>query len=500
MQNHLPTNPSGGHIVPEKRKRYFYGYIVINYSMESLSSTNFPPAKKSDWLAQVQKELKDPAASESLRWHTGEGFVAEPYYTADDQVQEPLLRAGQQAQKQTPGWLNAPIYALTEDAQADNGVLRDALARGADALVLVLGGIVAGSETVQRLSRLLNGIKLSDTPVFFRTDTTDAAAFIAALKTVAPYQCKGGLLIDAGPHAVDPTRLTADSPQFRTVCASSHAFHNAGATATQELAFTLARLTDAYDSLTDAGLTVDQLIPKTMLSVSVGTSYFMEIAKLRALRVLFTRFVGHYLFASAGIAPAHRDQTITHSLFIHAQTSAFYDAATTPYTNLLRATTEAMAAVVGGCDALSVRPYDAVLGQQAADSDREFAHRIARNVSVLLKEESYFNKVADPSAGSYYIENLTNQLAEAAWVLFLDVEQRGGFAKAFASGFIADEIEQAYQAKVEAVQNGKVLVGVTKFRHDEERAVKPAKFNEEPADLGNLPNHRLAETFEEFTP
>ncbi|GAB3641223.1 methylmalonyl-CoA mutase family protein [Spirosoma arcticum] len=478
MQNHSPTNPSEGHFVPEKRKRYFYGYIVINHSMDSFSRTNFPPADKSDWLAQVQKELKDPAASQSLRWHTGEGFIAEPYYTADDLPEGPLPNV----QKQTAGWLNTPIYSLTDDAQADNSTLRDALTRGADALVINMPDAPGtGDAAIQRLSRVLNGIKLSDTPIFFRTDTADAATLITALKTVAPYQLKGGLLTNMGIHTATITRLTADSPQFRTVCASSHAFHNAGATATQELAFTLATLADAYDSLTDAGLTIDQLIPKTTLSVSVGTSYFMEIAKLRALRVLFRRFITHY------------SSLINHSLIIHAQTSAFYDAAATPYTNLLRATTEAMAAVVGGCDALTVRPYDAVLGQQAADSDREFAHRIARNVSVLLKEESYFDKVADPSAGSYYIETLTHELAETAWALFLDVEQRGGFAKAFTSGFIADEIERAYQAKVDAVQNGKVLVGVTKFRHDE----TPDQTCNVFRDLtGLLPNRRLAEEFE----
>ena len=500
MNNAKPVarKESERHFDPEKRKRYFYGYIVINRPMESLLRTNFPPANKADWLAQVQKELKDPAASESLRWRTDEGFVAEPYYTADDQVTEPLLKAVQQVQKQTPGWLNAPTYTLTDDTQADNDTLRDALTRGADALVLVIpGGISTGNGMVQRLSRLLNGIKLSDTPVFFRTNTADAATLITALKIVAPYQLKGGLLTNSGDHTAEITRLTADSPQFRTVCASSHAFHNAGATVTQELAFTLATLTDAYDSLTDAGLTIDQLIPKTILSVSVGTSYFMEIAKLRALRVLFTRFIGHYSSASAGTP--ERDRTILHSsFFIHAQTSSFYDAVATPYTNLLRATTEAMAAVVGGCDALTVRPYDAVLGQQAAGSDREFADRIARNVSVLLKEESYFDKVADPSAGSYYIENLTHQLAEAAWALFLDVEQRGGFAKAFASGFIADEIEQAYRAKVDAVQNGKVLVGVTKFRHDEGETatIKPVTLTKDFTGSENLPNRRLAEKFE----
>lgn len=450
--------------------------------MEPHPTTDFPPADKSAWLTQVQNELKDPAASESLRWHTGEGFVAEPYYTADDQPQTSLLTGIQQAQKPVPGWLNAPGYNLTDDAPADNARLRDALTRGADALLLTIPALKTGDAIAQRLSRLLNGVKLSDTPVFFRTGALDPATFVTALKSGAPYQLKGGLLTDAGVDVAEATRLTADSPQFRTVCASSHAFHNAGATATQELAFMMATVADVYDALTDAGLTIDQLIPKTMLSVSVGTSYFMEIAKLRAGRVLFSRFISYYPLITSHSA-----------LFIHTQTSAFYDAAVTPYTNLLRATTEAMAAVVGGCDALTVRPYDAVLGQRATDSDREFADRIARNVSVLLKEEGYFDKVADPSAGSYYIETLTQQLTETAWTLFLAVEQRGGFAKAFAAGFITDEIERAYRAKIDAVQNGKVLVGVTKFRHDEGMN-QTCKVSEDLAGL--LPNRRLAEEFE----
>lgn len=481
--NPLPTNPSERHFAPEKRKHYFYRYIVINHPMESLLSTEFPPTDKSAWLAQVQKELKDPAALESLRWHTAEGFVVEAYYTADDQAERSALAAIQSVQKRTPGWLNAPGHSLTNNTQADNGILRDVLLRGADALVIMVPGPESGHAAVQHLSRLLNGIKLSDTPVYFRSDGADVLSLVTALKTVAPYQLRGGLLTDAGMGTAEVTRLTADSPQFRTVCASSHTFHNAGATATQELAFMLAKLADAYDSLTDAGLTIDQLVPKTILSVSVGTSYFMEIAKLRALRVLFSRLVGHYSASLSNQPP-----------FIHAQTSAFYDAAVTPYTNLLRATTEAMAAVMGGCDALTVRPYDAVLGQQG-----EFSERIARNVSVLLSEESYFDKVADPSAGSYYVEHLTQQLAEAAWTLFLAVEQQGGFANAFAAGFVTNGIERAYRAKVDAVRNRKVLVGVTKFRHDEAGTSTPAKSLSDLTGVENLPGRRLAEAFEAFT-
>ena len=396
--------------------------------------------------------------------------------------ERPSTEADQRSQKSTPGWLNTPPYRLTGDSQADNTVLRDMLARGAEALALTIPGDTFIAETaVQTLTRLLNGIKLSETPVFFES-AANSATLNRALKTVAPYQLKGGLLTDA--DTAELTRLTADSPLFRTVCVSSHAFHNAGGTTTQELAFMLAKLADIYDTLTDAGLSIDQILSKTILSVSVGTSYFMEIAKLRALRVLFNRFAGHYPVATGG-----PDQP-----FVHAQTSAFYDAAATPFTNLLRATTEAMAAVIGGCDALTVRPYDAVLGQQAGSPDPTFSHRVARNVSVLLKEESYFDKVADPSAGSYYIETLTSQLTDGAWALFLNVEQQGGFTKALASGFIASELERSYQQKVAAVQQGRVLVGVTKFRHDETE--RPAS-NTRPEDkVGVLPVRRLAAEFE----
>ncbi len=449
----------------------------------------FPETDKSAWLTQVRKEFKPTRdgddAYESLRWHTEEGFTLEPYYTANDLANGPLtdlpLKAIQAAQKQNPGWLNAPDWVVG-DEKSDNTSLRDVLTRGADALILTLS--TQTERLGDKLSRLLNGIKLSEKPVYFRLLDDTATDFVRALKTIAPYKLKGGLLMAAGKSTAEATRLTVDSPQFRTICVSSHAFHNAGATATQELAFTLASLADTYDQLTNNGLTIEQLVPKTILSVSVGTSYFLEIAKLRALRVLLGRMVGAYGSTAS-------------SFFVHCQTSTFYDAKATPNTNLLRATTEAMAAVIGGCDALTVHPYDTVLGTPETlandPSDKGFAARIARNVSVLLKEESYLDKVADPSAGSYYIENLTHSLAEAAWTLFLTVENQGGFAKAVANNFIQSEVERAYQAKVDAVRKGKVLVGVTKFRFDEPST---QTYNPLSDQTGLLPDRRLAEVFE----
>ncbi|MEZ0483677.1 methylmalonyl-CoA mutase family protein [Fibrella aquatica] len=438
--------------------------------MPTSFSPPFAPTTHADWLAQVQKDLKDSTIYESLRWHSPEGFTVEPYYTAEDMTPAMTVMS-QNGQKSIPGWLNAPAYnSVAGDEKHQNTTLREALLTGADALLLQITDELS-------LPRLLNGIKLSDTPVFFQLNPgVDASRFMADLRQIAPYQLRGGMLTDAIPPAIltDLMGQSVTSPNFRTIGISSHEFHSAGATATQELAFTLARLTETYAQLHEMGFSVEQLLPKTMVSVSVGTSYFVEMAKLRALRVLIAR-----------IWPA----ATSYPMLIHGQTSTFYEAAATPYTNLLRATTEAMAAVIGGADVLTVRPYDAVLNH----SPGEFSHRIARNISTMLKAESYLDKVADPAAGSYYIENLTFQLAEAAWALFQKVQEMGGFTKVVDSGYVHQELNKAYAAKVDAVQNGRVLVGVTKFRHDEVGAEAKPALKQTDVDVTN---RRLASEFE----
>lgn len=433
----------------------------------------FPPVTYADWLAQVQKDLKEPGAHETLRWATPEGFTAEPYYTAEHLGTLPLA-AIQAAQRTQPGWLNAPAYSIdAAEVRAQNALLRDAIASGADALVLHVPADV-------NLSLLLDGIKLSATPICFVV-TGDSVAFIAALQNVAPYQLKGGLIGRDQPMAQLTALLNgaAASPQFRVIHIDGIVIHNAGATATQELAILLAQLADTFDGLTDAGFSPEQLAAKTTLRLAIGTSYFLEMAKLRALRVLLARFGAGY-----GLSEA--------PFLVQCETSAFYEAAATPYTNLLRSTTEAMAAVMGGCDWLTVRPYDAVLAESMGTSSTDLGGRIARNVSTLLLEESQLGRVADPAAGSYYIEMLTHRLVEEAWTLFLDIEQRGGYAKA--AGYVRELIDAAYEAKVAAVEQGRVLVGVTKFRHDEGGTPTPSAPTTEP--LSAWPKRRLAEPFE----
>jgi methylmalonyl-CoA mutase len=457
---------------------------------------HFPPVTKAEWTRQVVADLKGKPV-ESLKRPTPDGLETEPFYTREDLAKLPLA-TNQQSQRtgRALGWLNVPDVRFSTESET-NAVLRTGLTKGADGFLLDL--TEAKIEDIQ-WSRLLNGLKLSDTPVWFRVDG-QSQNVVTALKQILPYQLKGGILDEpvarflqsgTNPDAAlaqmaEATRLTMDSPHFRTIMIGSTVFHNAGATATQELAFMLNAVVEVFDHLTNAGLTIEQLVPKTILSVSVGTSYFSEIAKLRALRVLWQRLLLHYSIFDIHYSLFDRvGGPIQYSLFIHAQTSTFYDATATPYNNLLRATTEAMSAVIGGCDALTVHPYDTVFGEPD-----EFSTRIARNVSILLKEEAHLDKTLDPSAGSYYLETLTNELVESAWLLFLEVENQGGLLKATESGFIPDEIEKAFRAKVEAVKKGRILVGVTQFRVDEERMVaKPVRFFE------TLPVLRLPAEFE----
>jgi len=418
-------------------------------STDPLLNELFPPAGAAEWRQQLLTDLKgtDPA---SLRWATPEGFTLEPFYTRDDLADLPLAEI-QAAQKPTPGWLTTPFFVLT-DPKTDNERLRSAVAREAQALLLRFTSVPDAGT----LARLLDGIKPSETPVFaLTTSGGQALDLVRHLKTFIPYALRGGLLTDSYDattykNLAEATRLTADSPQFRSIGLRSHRFHQAGATATQELAFTLAALAEAYDHLTEAGLDIRQLLSKTMLSVPVGTSFFVELAKLRALRVLLNRFQQAW-------------QIEPQPVFIHAETSTFYYAAVEPYTNLLRATTEAMAAVMGGCDALTVYPHD--LRLSGADDEHAFAERIARNIPILLAEEAQLGSVADPAAGAYALEHLTHQLVENAWALFLEVENQGGLTAAHA--FAEAELARSYQAKQEAIEQGKVLVGVTKFRPEQ---------------------------------
>jgi len=268
-------------------------------------------------------------------------------------------------------------------------------------------------------------------------------------------------------------------------------FCNAGASAVMELAFSLATGNEYISELTGIGLPVDVVAKNIQFNLGSGSNYFMEIAKLRAARMLWARIVKAW-------EPESEDSLKT---FIHSETSDFNKTIYDPYVNLLRTTTEAMASAIGGVNSLYVKPFD----RNFRDSS-DFSERIARNIQIILKNEAYFDKVTDPSAGSYYIESLTDSLVSETWKLFQQIEKDGGYIVALENGFIQEQIEELCRKRsMNLALRKEVLVGTNQYVDALESAIKnvttESRENSMPADnlvTKPLKKIRIAEAFEEL--
>lgn len=248
--------------------------------------------------------------------------------------------------------------------------------------------------------------------------------------------------------------------------------HEAGATAVQELGFALAEAVENLDAATASGKTVEEAGSATIFVFAVGSNYFFEIAKLRAARLLWSTAMSE--FASEGSRPA-----IAH---FHVRTARANKSLLDPFTNLLRVTTEALSAVIGGCDSLSVEAFG-------------FDSHLATNVQRILREEAHLGRVADPAGGSYYIESLTEALAREAWKIFQTVEAVGGWSPAIKSGIIDQALADSFAAKAkEIASRRRTMVGVNNYPdlHEETQiGTEP-----DPLPHNRFAQHRLAEPFE----
>jgi methylmalonyl-CoA mutase len=241
----------------------------------------------------------------------------------------------------------------------------------------------------------------------------------------------------------------AGLPRFRTLAVSGYIFHNAGSTIVQELAFALSMGNEYLSKLTGLGMSIDDVAKRMKFTFAISSNYFMEIAKFRAARMLWANIVNAY-GAQTNCARKMRVCAITSQW-----NQTIYD----PYVNMLRGTTEAMSAALAGVDSLEVTPFDMAFQKPA-----EFSDRIARNVQSLLKEESYFDRVVDPAAGSYYIENLTASIAQEAWKLFKEVEEKGGYLAAFKDGFIQQALAATAQKRdMNIATRREILLGTNQY-------------------------------------
>ncbi|GAA4444495.1 methylmalonyl-CoA mutase small subunit [Pontibacter saemangeumensis] len=435
------------------------------------ASGSGPLAEAAAWEEKVRQELRDTPL-ESLTWHTYEDIDIKPYYTAKDTAGLPFAQ-------QKPGdfpflrgvktgvndWLNVQQVQVEEHSRAAIDTAADALQRGADGILFKLRhpadfDIDYLISTVD-VCRHSISYALQEQPKSFLEQLYGALRArqvshrnLKGFVVYDPMTAKGALTKEERACTARVLDLTKDSIDFYGITVNGTNFSGIGASVTQEIAYTLGAAVAYIDRLTNAGEQLESVLRNMQFYMGAGTNYFFEIAKLRAVRLLW-----------AAVAEAYGEPALAAKLRIHSVTSSWYETTLDPYMNMLRATTEAMAAVMAGCDSLTVAPFDATFQKPT-----EFSSRIACNVSTILKEEAYLDKAVDPAAGSYYLESLTHQLAASAWQLFRETEALGGFEAAYESGHILGTITEVNRRKFRNIATGKdVLVGTNKYPNPKER-------------------------------
>ena len=432
----------------------------------------FPPVSTEAWEEKIKAGLNEGDYERRLIWHTPDGYQIKPYYRSEDLEDfDPFIYS---SKTENNTWLIRQDL-LVIDIQTANRDALDIIEKGVNSIGFDLTSLDRIREA--DLKSLLNELPLQKTPVNFilSKQFSDVLHFMhrhVMNAGIDPQTIQGSITFDPLGTLASTGNFSRDMitdfseqieclefvkenlPGFRLIHVGGNLFHDAGASVTQVLAFTLAQGNEYLAQLSELGTQPGEILPYMQFQFSVGPSYFMEIAKLRAARLLWSKIV------EAWSAEAAQNYT----LFIHTNTSAWNQTVYDPHVNMLRGTTEAMSAVMGGADSLTVRPYDAAF--KPADN---FSNRVARNTQVVLKEEAYLDKVIDPAAGSYYIEKLTATLAEGAWELFLQVEEKGGFHKSLIDGFIQAAVRESAESRTENLATRRnIMVGINQYPNFQE--------------------------------
>ncbi len=476
----------------------------------------FPPVTKEAWKEQVEKDLKGRSV-DTLQWKPYEGFSVEPFYTEHDLKKLAYLTDSAPGQfpytrgtaADSNDW-NINEYISEGDISAANKAALESLRMGAQSITFVsrIEDSTTSGVSVENkadMAALLRDIQIDKVPVHFKFGSgamtiLDLFTSEALNRNIDLNKLRGSIdtdpigdLLLSGSHnpcAFEELKsvisyVSENMPAFKGLSVHGEIFGDSGASAVQELAFSLASGVEYMDRLTSMDLTAEQIAGHMNFSFSIGSDYFMEIAKLRAARLLWATVLQQY---------GCNEKKMSIETVSSGWNQTIYD----PYTNMLRGTVAAMAATIGGSNAVHVSPLDS-----AYDAPGEFTRRMARNTQLILKNESYIDRVIDPSAGSYYIENLTNSLAEAAWELFLEVEKTGGIVEALKSGFIQDKIEETRKSKDSDLETGRAtLLGVNRYPNLNEQASKvqltdTVRDNPE-FEIRPLKPYRGAEAFEKL--
>ncbi len=408
--------------------------------------TDFNPVSSKQWKQKIQFELNGADYNETLVWNSPEDIKVKPFYHKDEFSKDfsVLTKASEFKICQ-----NIFVYDIEKSIER----ALDSINRGADSIRFTIE-----NETID-IAKLLEKLPLDTITIYFDLSFI-SIDFVKKIETVAKDRnatifCnldpigqlakEGNWFTTKEKNNFETLNSIAEkTKEISLLSINTSLYQNAGANMVQQIAYSLSHANEYFNRIP----TINQAI---VFEISVGTNYFFEIAKLRALRLLFNLIAkeyDHHLECHFLVSPTKRNKTL-------------YDY----NVNMLRTTTECMSAILGGADAIANLPYDALYHK-----DNEFGDRIARNQLLVLKNESYFDKVNNPADGSYYIESLTAQLAEKALTLFKDIEANGGFLKQLNEGIIKRKIQESAEKEQTLFDSGKeILLGTNKYPNKDDR-------------------------------
>lgn len=475
--------------------------------------TDFAPVTTDEWEAKINADLKGKDYERALVWKTWEGFNVRPYYRAENLAnisyldtlpgEFPFVRGNE---KTGNNWLIRQNIFVT-DFEAANKKALEILGKGVNSI----GFYFSDCATVNNgtLGVLLNNICLeaAEINLVCPDDSVECAEVFAQFVANGKWANENvvasasidpiGTLVLKGKWseealaalkpAMEKTRIIKN---FRIIGVHGKFFANSGASIVQELAFSLAEGAEYLTRLTEMGAKADDVAKSIKFNFGIGNNYFMEIAKLRAARLLWAQIVKAY----------NTECDCAAKLIAHSETNRYNKTVYDPNVNMLRTQTEAMSAALGGAHSITVLPFNAIY-----EDPTDFSERIARNQQILLKEESHLDKIADAAAGSYYIETLTDSLVNETWKLFLDVQEKGGFVAAFKQGFVQAEIKKMAASRDKNIAlRRENLLGTNQFPNFNEKITaefdgslfEPVDLTAGDAEVETLKPYRGAQAFE----
>ena len=473
----------------------------------------FPPVSTAEWKAKVEADLKGAPFDKKLVWRTNEGFNLQPMYRAEDieglkttdslPGEYPFVR-GTRVDNE---WLSRQEI-IADDPTSANAKATEVIGKGINSI-----GFNVKDADEAEISTLLSGIDLAKVEVNFKCCPKKALTVTKILvdylkKNNQEKLFKGSVTFnpfrkalhhgtpftgDIAAMAKELIEVAADAPALKVLTVDSAMLSNSGAYIFQELGYALAWGAEWLSMLTDGGMSVDKVAARIKFNMGISSNYFMELAKFRAARMLWAQIVNQYNPSSTDVC----------KMALHATTSTYNQTIYDAHVNLLRSQTECMSAALAGVDSITVTPFDTPY-----KTPDDFSERIARNQQFLLKEESHLDKVVDPAGGSYYVETLTVSIANEAWKLFIEVEDKGGFLACVNNGDVQSAIRTTSEKRhTDVARRKEILLGTNQYPNVNEMAASKIQTtagscgcnhesHKECSNEGGLPTSRAASDFE----